>query len=194
MSRISVLAACLLLAACGGDTFTNSKTLRTQATESLAQKNFGIAADKAYAATLKAPKEAESWFLLAQAQAQLGRKNAAMGAARGKHKVGLANGSEGSGYEGISRIFHTKSIPLDPRTHAVARGRLVVGAALGFKVDYPADFGLPEVPASEPRPEWMGAAPYAVFFHGTARDAKKWTPANWIELGKALAPMPVLLP
>ncbi len=117
-----------------------------------------------------------------------------MGAARGRHKVGLANGSEGSGYEGISRIFHTKSIPLDPRTHAVARGRLVVGAALGFQVDYPADFGLPEVPASEPRPDWMGAAPFAVFFHGTARDAKKWAPANWIELGKALAPMPVLLP
>jgi heptosyltransferase-1 len=117
-----------------------------------------------------------------------------MGAARGKHKVGLANGSEGSGYEGISRIFHSMSIPLDPRTHAVARGRLVVGAALGFNVDYPADFGLPEVPAGEPRPDWMGEAPYAVFFHGTARDAKKWAPANWIELGKALAPMPVLLP
>lgn len=77
MTRISVLAACLLLAACG-DTFTNAKTLRTQAAESLAQKNYGIAADKAYAATLKAPKEAESYFLLAQAQAQLGRKNAAM--------------------------------------------------------------------------------------------------------------------
>ncbi|SFF53856.1 heptosyltransferase-1 [Duganella sp. CF458] len=117
-----------------------------------------------------------------------------MGAARGRNKVGLANGSEGSGYEGISRIFHSKSIPLDPRTHAVARGRLVVGAALGFKVDYPADFGLPEVPADQPRPDWMGETPYAVFFHGTARDAKKWAPANWIELGKALAPMPVLLP
>ncbi|MGW8394419.1 lipopolysaccharide heptosyltransferase I [Pseudoduganella sp. HUAS MS19] len=117
-----------------------------------------------------------------------------MGAARGKNKVGLANGSEGSGYEGISRIFHSKSIPLDPRTHAVARGRLVVGAALGFKVDYPADFGLPEVAAAEPRPDWMGEAPYAVFFHGTARDAKKWSPAGWIGLGQALAPMPVLLP
>jgi hypothetical protein len=78
MTRISVLAACLLLAACGGDTFTNAKTLRTQAADSLAQKNYGIAADKAYAATLKAPKEAEAYFLLAQAQAQLGRKNAAM--------------------------------------------------------------------------------------------------------------------
>ena len=117
-----------------------------------------------------------------------------MGAARGKHKVGMANGTEGSGYEGFSRIFHSRSIPVARRTHAVARGRVIVAEALGFKVDTPADFGLPEVPADEPRPQWMGAAPYAVFFHGTARDAKKWAPANWIELGKALAPMPVLLP
>jgi heptosyltransferase-1 len=120
-----------------------------------------------------------------------------MGAARirkGGQKVGLANGSEGSGYEGISRIFHTKSIPLDPRTHAVARGRLVVGAALGYAVDTPADFGLPEVAPNTPRPDWMPAEPYAVFFHGTARDAKKWAPANWIALGRELAPMPVLLP
>ncbi|QBE64495.1 lipopolysaccharide heptosyltransferase I [Pseudoduganella lutea] len=120
-----------------------------------------------------------------------------MGAARirkGGKKVGLANGSEGSGYEGISRIFHTDSIPLDPRTHAVARGRLVAGAALGYAVDTPADFGLPEVAADEPRPDWLPAGHYAVYFHGTARDAKKWAPANWIALGRELAPMPILLP
>jgi heptosyltransferase-1 len=120
-----------------------------------------------------------------------------MGAARivkGGHKVGLANGSEGSGYEGISRFFHTRSIPLDPRTHAVARGRLVAAAALGYAVDTPADFGLPQVSAGEPRPEWMPASPYIVYFHGTARDPKKWAPAHWIELGRALAPMPILLP
>jgi heptosyltransferase-1 len=35
---------------------------------------------------------------------------------------------------------------------------------------------------------------YAVFFHGTARAAKKWVAANWIATGQALAPMPVLLP
>jgi heptosyltransferase-1 len=40
----------------------------------------------------------------------------------------------------------------------------------------------------------MPAGGYAVFFHGTARDAKKWAPANWIATGRALAPMPVLLP
>src|SRR5437868_15309491 len=88
MTRIGVLAACLLLAACGGDTFANAKTLRTQATDSLAQKNYGIAAEKAYAATLKAPKEAESYFLLAQAQAQLGRRNAAMASL----ETAIANG------------------------------------------------------------------------------------------------------
>lgn len=119
-----------------------------------------------------------------------------MGAARvkrGGRKVGLANGSEGSGYEGISRMFHTESIPLDPRTHAVARGRLVAGAALGYPVDTAPDFGLPP-PESTGRPDWLPHEPYAVFFHGTARDAKKWAPANWIAVGRALSPMPVLLP
>jgi heptosyltransferase-1 len=118
-----------------------------------------------------------------------------MGAARisrGGQKVGLANGSEGSGYEGISRLFHTKSIPLDPRTHAVARGRLVAGAALGYPVDVAPDFGLPG-PDSANRPHWMPAGDYAVFFHGTARDAKKWPTASWISTANALAPMPVLL-
>lgn len=119
-----------------------------------------------------------------------------MGAARikpGGRKVGLANGSEGSGYEGISRFFHSQSIPLDPRTHAVARGRLVAGAALGYAVDTPPDFGLPAPDAAQ-RPAWLPREDYAVFFHGTARDAKKWAPDNWMALGRALAPMPVLLP
>ncbi len=117
-----------------------------------------------------------------------------MGAARGVHKIGLANGSEGSGYEGISRLFHTKSIALDPRTHAVARGRMVAAAALGYSAATAPDFGLPG-PDSDPanRPAWMPQQDYAVFFHGTARDAKKWASANWIATGRALSPMPVLL-
>ena len=120
-----------------------------------------------------------------------------MGAARlakGGRKVGLANGSEGSGYEALSRIFHTDSVPLDPRTHAVARGRMVAAAALGYTVDTPADFGLPSITLDDARPDWMPAGPYAVYFHGTARDAKKWAPQNWIALGRQLAPMPILLP
>lgn len=116
-----------------------------------------------------------------------------MGMARGHNKVGLANGSEGSGYEGISRIFHTSSIPTDPRTHAVQRGRIVAARALGYSPDEPADFGLPAPRADDVHPSWMPKEDYAVFFHGTARAAKKWAPENWIAVGKALAPKPVLL-
>jgi len=111
----------------------------------------------------------------------------------GGKKVGLANGTEDSGYEGVSRVFHNRSIPVEPRTHAVARGRQVVAAVLGYAVDTPPDFGLP-APEGSARPAWMPSEDYAVFFHGTARDAKKWPTAHWIALGQALAPMTVLLP
>ena len=69
-----------------------------------------------------------------------------MAAARvrpGGQKIGMANGTEDSGYEGVSRIFHSRSIPVALRTHAVARGREVAAAALGYAVDTPPDFGLP---------------------------------------------------
>ena len=119
-----------------------------------------------------------------------------MAAARmrpGGQKIGMANGTEDSGYEGASRIFHTRSIPVALRTHAVQRGREIAAASLGYAADTPPDFGLP-APDPAKRPGWMPAADYAVFFHGTARDAKKWAPANWIALGQALAPMTILLP
>lgn len=112
---------------------------------------------------------------------------------RGGQKIGMANGTEDSGYEGASRIFHTRSIPVALRTHAVQRGREIAAASLGYAADTPPDFGLP-APDPSRRPDWMPAADYAVFFHGTARDAKKWAPANWIALGQALAPMTILLP
>ncbi len=107
-------------------------------------------------------------------------------------KIGLANGTEGSGYEGISRIFHTMSIAVDVRTHAVTRGRMVAAAALGYTLDLPADFNMQ---APQQLPEWMPQQEYVVFFHGTARDAKKWAPENWIQIANMLAQrgFPVLL-
>ena len=120
-----------------------------------------------------------------------------MGAARvkpGGRKVGLANGTEGSGYEPISRVFHDRSVKVERRAHAVARGREVAAQALGYAIDTPPDFGLPAPSELATRPAWMPREDYAVFFHGTARAAKKWDTANWIALGRALAPMAVLLP
>lgn len=119
--------------------------------------------------------------------------------APGGRRIGLANATEGSGYEAISRIFHTTSVPVGLRTHAVLRARSVAAAALGYVVDGPADFGLQE-PALEAgsgaTPDWLPSQPYAVFFHGTARAAKQWASANWIEIGRLLAArgLPLLLP
>jgi heptosyltransferase-1 len=120
-----------------------------------------------------------------------------MGAARvkpGGRKVGLANGTEGSGYEPLSRIFHSDSVKVERRAHAVARGREVAASALGYAIETKPDFGLPAPSEMSARPAWMPPEDYAVFFHGTARAAKKWDTANWIATGRALAPMPVLLP
>lgn len=109
-------------------------------------------------------------------------------------RIGLANATEGSGYEPISRIFHDQSIPVGLHTHAVTRARLVAAAALGYQLDGQPDFALqPPEPA---RWAWMPEQPYVVFFHGTARAAKQWPQAQWIKLGQALAArgLQILLP
>nr|WP_277624172.1 lipopolysaccharide heptosyltransferase I [Undibacterium sp. TS12] len=115
---------------------------------------------------------------------------------RSGKKVGLANGTEGSGYEGISRIFHDTSVPVDKRTHAVLRGRLVAAVAGGYTVDSPASFGLqaPDIPAEQRT--WLPATPYAVFFHGTAGAAKKWPREHWQAIAAELKNygLPILLP
>ena len=110
-------------------------------------------------------------------------------------RVGLANATEGSGYEGISRVFHTMSVPVGIHTHAVLRSRLVAAKALGYAIETPADFHM-SPPGFEVLPAWMPGAPYAVFFHATARAAKQWPEERWIKVGKHLAArgMPVLLP
>jgi ADP-heptose:LPS heptosyltransferase len=63
----------------------------------------------------------------------------------GGQRVGLANGTEGSGYEPLSRLFHMQSVRVGRHTHAVLRARLVAASALGYEIDSPADFSLQAV-------------------------------------------------
>ena len=117
--------------------------------------------------------------------------------APGGQRVGLANATEGSGYEPLSRIFHNKSVEVGLHTHAVLRAREVAAKALGYSVDGIADFNL-HPPAMTPaeRPAWLSEEAYAVFFHGTARAAKQWPNASWVRIAALLAErgLPVLLP
>lgn len=109
-------------------------------------------------------------------------------------RVGLANATEGSGYEPLSRLFHTMSVPVGLHTHAVERARLVAAAALGYAVDSRADFALAPPDASDAA--WLPGEPYAVFFHGTAGATKRWDEANWVRLARELEAyrLPILLP
>lgn len=117
--------------------------------------------------------------------------------APGGKRVGLANATEGSGYEPLSRIFHTQSVKVGLHTHAVMRARQVAAVALGYQIGDAdsADFAMQAPPADIPH-EWLPDQDYAVFFHGTARAAKQWPQANWVEVGNALQArgLPVLLP
>jgi heptosyltransferase I len=118
-----------------------------------------------------------------------------MGLAHGGVKVGLANSTEGSGYEITSRLFHTLSVPVEKQMHAVMRGRFVAARALGYvdKLDtMPTDFGLA---APNLQPDWLPDQDYVVFFYGTAGARKKWPAHDWITLGKYINQLnyPILL-
>ena len=112
-------------------------------------------------------------------------------------RVGLGNATEGSGYEPLSRLFHTKSVTVGLHTHAVLRARQVAAQALGYHVDGVADFNMhmPSMSAAD-LPAWLPDQPYAVFFHGTARAEKQWPASHWVQIAGLLAErgMLVLLP
>jgi len=119
--------------------------------------------------------------------------------APGGRRVGLANATEGSGYEALSRIFHDQSVPVGVRTHGVTRSREVAAHALDYALDAghheEIDFRL-SVPQPEPVPDCLPAGAYAMFFHATARAAKQWNTDGWVQLAATLAQrgMQVLLP
>jgi len=160
------------------------------------RKSLGKAETRAEIATFYRQLRAQAYDIVFDTQGLL-KTSVVMRMARlapGGKRVGLANATEGSGYEPISRIFHQQSVAVDLHTHAVMRARLVAAGALGYLVDDAADFALlaPSVIA----PAWLPGRPYAVFLHGTARAAKQWDAANWIVVAQTLQSrnLPVLLP
>jgi heptosyltransferase-1 len=105
--------------------------------------------------------------------------------------AGLANATEFSGYEPLARTFYSQSVQVPFHCHAVDRSRYVTCSALDLplinRVEkaqfYPASF-MESIVA--PKVDGLDK-PYVLFFHSTARAAKRWANDNWISLGKKLS-------
>jgi heptosyltransferase-1 len=105
--------------------------------------------------------------------------------------AGLANATEFSGYESVARFFYNKSVPVPLQSHAIDRSRLVTSTALRLPLierTQTPQFYPPAFIAAIPPHAIVGLqVPYILFFHSTAREAKRWPESSWIALGKALA-------
>ena len=107
---------------------------------------------------------------------------------------GLANRTDGAGFEATARWLVNHAIRIEPRTHAVDRSRQLAARALGYLLPRSPCFGLqahrpnqaasgPSAPSAD-HPGTAHAPLTVVFVHGTSRDDKLWPEANWIELGR----------
>ena len=104
--------------------------------------------------------------------------------------AGLANATEFSGYEPLARNFYTQQVQVPLRCHAVDRSRYVLCSAFDWPlidrtestVFYPEQASLP---LNSQQVRFQN--PYVLFFHSTARDAKRWSEENWIQFGNELA-------
>lgn len=105
--------------------------------------------------------------------------------------AGLANATEFSGYEPLAKLFYNQAVKVPVQCHAVDRSRMVMCSALDWSLlkrseiprFYPSKF-IDAVPACT----ITGISkPYILFFHSTARAAKRWANSDWITLGQALS-------
>jgi heptosyltransferase-1 len=109
-------------------------------------------------------------------------------------RFGLANQTEGSGFEAPARWVADVAIPMEPHVHAVQRARLLCASALGYIVQGPDRFGLvprglgvsaPASAALASNP-FLPKKPWVALVHGTSRADKEWPLASWVALGQRL--------
>ena len=105
--------------------------------------------------------------------------------------AGLANATEFSGCEPLARFFYGNQVQVPLQTHAVDRSRLVMCSVLNWPTiqrnDTPQFYGTQiQIDLSRPAlPELK--TPYVLFFHSTARQAKRWSNEAWVALGRELS-------
>lgn len=95
----------------------------------------------------------------------------------GGRRFAMANRTEGSSYEAPTRWVADVAIPLEPKLHAVERGREVCARAFGYALSGAPHYGLEQ---------GGGRDGTVVLVHGSSRADKCWPDAHWLELGQRL--------
>jgi heptosyltransferase-1 len=105
--------------------------------------------------------------------------------------AGLANATEFSGYEPLARNFYSQSVQVPTQCHAVDRSRWVMSSAINQPLitrEEAPQFYPYEFTKSISKASLAGLhSPYVLFFHSTARAAKRWPNENWVTLGRELS-------
>lgn len=107
-------------------------------------------------------------------------------------RIGMANQTEGSGFEAPARWVADRAIRLETHVHAVDRARLVCSRAMGYAMPQSLEFGLQAGTLAVARGAPVADAvqtrgrPVVALVHGTSRADKEWPLAHWIELGQRL--------
>ena len=124
-------------------------------------------------------------------------------------RYGMANQTEGSGFEAPTRWVADRAFMLEPHVHAVERSRLLCAKALRYELSTDdlqrAQYGLipdalavtplahlPAVVAAHSHAHaaegnsFVPRKPMVALVHGTSRSDKEWPWASWIELGRRL--------
>jgi len=105
--------------------------------------------------------------------------------------AGLANATDFSGYESLARNFYSQSVQVPAQCHAVDRSRWVMCSAIDQPLvtrEEAPQFYPNEFIKKIPKATVAGLhSPYVLFFHSTAREAKRWPNENWVTLGKELS-------
>jgi heptosyltransferase-1 len=104
---------------------------------------------------------------------------------------GLANATEFSGYEPLARFFYNQAVQVPIQCHAVDRSRWVMCSALELPLlersELPQFYPKKFVASIPKQSVFHISLPYVLFFHSTAREAKRWPNMSWISLGKNLS-------
>jgi heptosyltransferase-1 len=83
--------------------------------------------------------------------------------------------------EPLAALFYDVRHPVEWRSHAIPRNRMLTGRALGYEPQAQFEFGLDRAAIAR------GArSDYAVLIHGTARVGKEWPQSHWLTLARAL--------